>query len=120
MDTGKSLREIGRGESAAEVLFWERYWQALREAGVAAGKEVWHERQVQRYLRFVRPRRLKETVMKDVTDWLTSVATQPGAEAWRVRQADVALTVLYRTEETYVGWAVRFLGYAGGGQWSRT
>jgi hypothetical protein len=68
------------------------------------------------FIRFIRPRRLKEVTVRDVTDWLRLISSQPGAEAWQVQQADRALRVLhysYRTEETYLAWAVRFLAFAG-------
>ena len=96
MSEGGSCREAGRGESEAEARFWERYWQALRSVGVKAGKEIWHEREVQRFIRYLRPKRLREAGVQEVTDWLRLLAVQPEAEAWQVQQADRALRVLYQ------------------------
>jgi integron integrase len=178
MDAGLSRRQAQRGESAEEAVFWNRYWDELRREGVPQGKSPWYERWVVQFIRFIRPRRLKESTPQDVTDWLRLLASQPGAEAWKVQQADRAVRVLfqrliktawamewptgylgmddgeswigvsspvelpvreseaevrrqyegplrkalralrvlhysYRTEETYLGWAVRFLTFAG-------
>ena len=38
-----SSRTRGPGEAEAEHGFWCRYWEGLRSAGVAVGREIWCE-----------------------------------------------------------------------------
>src|SRR5258708_4128111 len=64
-------RERGAGEPEAEHMFWCRYWQVLRTKGVQAGKEVWHERDCLRFIRELKPRRLKDATAVDVTQFFT-------------------------------------------------
>jgi len=120
MDEERVLREVRRGENAAEVLFWERYWKAARLNGVRSGNEVWHERAVWRFIQFVLSRRLAEVGVRDVTDWLTLVASQPSSEGWRVQQASRALRILYQRvvlREWATPWPAGFVGENLQGTW---
>ncbi|MBE0617285.1 MAG: phage integrase N-terminal SAM-like domain-containing protein, partial [Proteobacteria bacterium] len=102
------------------MVFWERYWKAARLDGVTAGKEVWHERAVWGFIRFLRPRRLAEVQARDVTDWLTLVASQPTSEGWRVQQASRALRILYQRvlpRAWATPWPAGFIGENLQGSW---
>ena len=86
-------RERGAGEPEAEHMFWCRYWQVLRAKGVQAGKEVWHERSCLRFIRELKPRRLKDATSADVTQFLGLLSQQPESAGWKIRQADLALRI---------------------------
>jgi integrase-like protein len=89
-------RTRGPGESEAEHGFWRRYWEVLRSAGVAVGREIWYERACARFIRELKPRRLKEASAEDVTQFLAVLAQQPDSAGWKIRQAAEALRVLYQ------------------------
>jgi len=44
----------------------------------------------------LKPRRLREAVAKDVTEWLRLMAGQPDTGVWKLRQAEKALRVLFQ------------------------
>jgi Phage integrase, N-terminal SAM-like domain/Phage integrase family len=89
-------RQRAADEPEAEHAFWCRYWEALRVKGVPAGREVWYERACARFIRELKPRRLKEADSKDVTQFLGLLAQQPESCAWKIRQADDALRILFQ------------------------
>jgi hypothetical protein len=91
-----SARERRSGETEAEPAFWCRYWKVLRVKGVPAGREVWYERACWRFIRELKPRRLKEATAGDLTQFLGLVAQQPDSAGWKVRQADHALRILFQ------------------------
>ena len=96
-DSGMSSpRKREAGETEAERKFWERYWEVLRTQGVQQGHEIWYERWILRFIRELKPRRLKETTGEDVTRFLGMQALQPEATGWGVRQADHALRILFQ------------------------
>jgi hypothetical protein len=72
-----STRERRGGEPDAERTFWVRYWEVLRAKGVPPGREVWYERACVRFIRELKPRRLKEATAADVTQFLGLLAQQP-------------------------------------------
>ncbi len=94
MDNQGCGRVPPNGEPPEESQFWVRYWEALRRRGVKAGKEKWYELHCARFIRWMKPRRLREAVAKDVTEWLRLMAGQPDTEVCKLRQADKALRVL--------------------------
>jgi hypothetical protein len=57
---------------------------------------VWYRRHVERFIRFLKPRRLREATSADVVGFLLRVHRQPDTEAWQVRQAAQALRLLYQ------------------------
>jgi integron integrase len=168
--------EAGSEREAREAQFWAWYGAVLREAGVQEGVTVWYQRHCERFIRFVRPKRLREVNPEEVTRFLAKLWRGGDWEPWQVRQAEAALRVLlqrlvrlpwaetwavmapempeaddprlgyrkerrirgpeiaalreefrapldrmtralryrhyaYRTEETYTGWAERYLGF---------
>jgi hypothetical protein len=94
MDNEGCDRVSSRDEPPEESQFWGRYWEAVRRRGVKPGKEKWYELHCVRFIRWLKPRRLREAVAKDVTEWLRLMAGQPDTEVWKLRQADKALRVL--------------------------
>lgn len=100
-------REMRPGETDSEHAFWVRYWEVLRTKGVAAGKEVWYERDCLRFIRELKPRRLKEATAGDVTQFLGLLAQQPDSAGWKVRQADQGLRILFQ-EMIRSAWAVQW------------
>lgn len=58
------------GESPEEFAFWRRYWETLLSKGVPLGREVWYERACARFLRELKPRRLREAGPEDFTRFL--------------------------------------------------
>src|SRR5258708_889412 len=54
-------RQRGPDEPEGEHVFWCRYWEAVGSNGVPAGREIGYERACARYIREIKPRRLKET-----------------------------------------------------------
>ena len=74
-------------------------------AGVKPGNEKWYELHCVRFIRWLKPRRLREVLAKDVTEWLRLMAGQPDTEVWKLRQADKALRVLFQ-EMLGMSWAV--------------
>ena len=105
MDNEKCARVPSRGEPPEEAQFWNRYWEAVRRRGVKPGKEKWYEMHCVRFIRWLKPRRLREAMAKDVTEWLRLAAGQADTEVWKLRQADKALRVLFQ-EMLGVSWAV--------------
>src|ERR1051325_3411351 len=83
-------------ETEAEHAFWCRYWEVLRSQGVSAGPEIWYERVCARFIRELKPRRLKDATPQDVTQYLGLLAQQPDSAGWKIRQADDALRILYQ------------------------
>jgi integron integrase len=92
-----ACRTRGPGESEVEHGFWCRYWELLRSKSVPSGREIWYECACARFIRELKPRRLKEASAQDVTQFLALLAQQPDSD---------------RTEEAYVGWARRFLSFS--------
>ena len=97
-------RHRGAGEPEGEHAFWCRYWEVLRSKGVPPGREVWYERACARFIRELKPRRLKEATVQDVTQFLGLLALQPESAAWKIRQADDALRILFQ-EMARCSWA---------------
>jgi hypothetical protein len=94
MDNEGCVRVPSEGERPEESRFWERYWEAVRRRGVKPGKQKWYELHCARFIRRMKPRRLREAVAKDATEWLRLLAGQPDTGVWKLRQADKALRVL--------------------------
>src|ERR1051326_1137873 len=88
---GPLSRRRGPGEPEAEHVFWCRYWEVIRAKGVPAGREIWFERACHRFIRELRPKRLKEATAQDVTNFLGLLGRQPDSTGWKIRQADQAL-----------------------------
>jgi integron integrase len=65
-------------------------------AGVSEGLTVWYRRHVERFIRFLQPRRLREATPAHVGEFLLRVHRQPDTEPWQVQQADKALRLLYQ------------------------
>jgi hypothetical protein len=105
MDNEECIRVPSKGEPPEESRFWERYWEAVRRRGVKPGKEKWYELQCVRFIRWLKPRRLREALAKDATEWLRLLAGQPDTEVWKLRQADKALRILMQ-EMLGMSWAV--------------
>lgn len=83
-------------ESGREAAFWERYRGVVLAAGVAEGVAVWYRRHVEGFIRFLKPRRLREATASDVGEYLLRMHRRPDTEVWQVRQADKALRMLYQ------------------------
>jgi integron integrase len=105
MDNEGCDRVSSRDEPPEESQFWGRYWEAVRRRGVKPGKEKWYELHCVRFIRWLKPRRLREAVAKDVTEWLRLMAGQSDTEVWKLRQADKALRILMQ-ELLGMSWAV--------------
>jgi Phage integrase, N-terminal SAM-like domain len=76
----------------------------VRSKGVQLGREIWYERACWRFIRELKPRRLKEATAADVTQFLGLLAQQPDSTAWKIRQADHALRILFQ-ELLRASWA---------------
>ena len=100
----RPARVGGEGETEAERSFWERYWDLLGNQGVKVGQEVWYERWCLRFIRELKPRRLRQATAEDVGQFLGLQALQQDAAGWKVRQADHALQILLR-DLVRVPWA---------------
>jgi Phage integrase, N-terminal SAM-like domain len=101
-------REKRPGEPEAEHAFWVRWsWEVIRTKGVPPGKEVWYERACLRFIRELKPRRLKEATAGEVTQFLGLLAQQPDSAGWKVRQADHALRILFQ-EMIRSAWAAQW------------
>ena len=98
----------GEEETAAERAFWEKYERAMAGAGVEERFWLWHRRHVERFIRFLKPKRLKMAEPSDVGEFLVRMRRLPDVEGWHIRQADWALRILYQTI-IKSGWA---------GEWS--
>jgi hypothetical protein len=96
MNNEECDRVPSQGERPEESRFWERYWEAVRRRGVKPGKEKWYELHCVRFIRSLKPRRLREAVAKDVTEWLRLMAGQPDSGVWKLRQAERSLRVLFQ------------------------
>jgi hypothetical protein len=90
-----SPRQRQARETEAQHSFWCRYWEVLRAHGVPAGREIWYERACARFIRELKPRRLKDAGPEDVTQYLALLAQQPDSAGWKIRQAD-SLRILYQ------------------------
>jgi hypothetical protein len=86
-DQGSSERPVSRqrgvGEAEAEHAFWCRYWEVFRPKGVPSGKEVWYERACLRFIRELKPRRLKQAQPEDVTQFLGLRRSSPNRRLGR-------------------------------------
>jgi len=82
--------------SAREEAFWERYRGVVLGSGVEEGVAVWYRRHVERFIRFLKPRRLREAQLGDVAEFLMRIHRQPDTQSWHVQQADKALRLLYQ------------------------
>ena len=83
-----------KGGTSAEDLFWERYRGLVVKAGVEEGVVVWYRRHVEAFIRFLKPRRLREAEPGDVAEFLVRMRRRKDTSAWHVRQADKALRLL--------------------------
>jgi hypothetical protein len=70
---------------------------SVREGG-------WYERACVRFIRELKPRRLKQAQPEDVTQFLGLLAQQPESAAWKIRQADEALRIVFQ-EKVRCSWA---------------
>src|ERR1051326_2857182 len=104
---GPLSRRRGPGEPEAEHVFWCRYWEVIRAKGVPAGREIWFERACHRFIRELRPKRLKEATAQDVTNFLGLLGRQPDSTGWKIRQADQALQILFQ-ELVHCPWAAQW------------
>jgi integron integrase len=105
--SGESMSS-GAGSSAEEV-FWERYRRLVLGAGVEEGVAVWYRRHVEGFIRFIKPRRLRQANVADVSQYLLKMHRREDTEAWQVRQADKALRLMYQemlNEKWAEEWAV--------------
>jgi integron integrase len=84
------------GERSREEAFWERYRRVVRTARVEDGVAVWYRRHVEGFIRFLKPRRLREAEAADVAAFLLRMHRQEDRELWQVKQADKALRLLYQ------------------------
>jgi integron integrase len=84
------------GGSSAEDRFWERYRLLVVKAGVEEGVAVWYRRHVEAFIRFLKPRRLREAGPGDVAGFLVRMRRRRDTSSWHVRQADKALRLLYQ------------------------
>jgi hypothetical protein len=82
------------GGSSAEDRFWERYRLLVVKAGVEEGVAVWYRRHVEGFIRFLKPRRLREAGPGDVAEFLVRMRRRKDTSSWHVRQADKALRLL--------------------------
>lgn len=105
MDKEGCARVPSQGEPWEESCFWARYWEAVGRRGITPGKEHWYELHCVRFIRWLKPRRLREVLAKDVTEWLRLLAGQPSTEVWKSLQADKALRVLFQ-ELLEMNWSV--------------
>jgi integron integrase len=85
-----------QGGTSAEDLFWERYLGLVVKAGVKEGVALWYRRHVEAFIRFLKPRRLREAGPGDVAEFLVRMRRRRDTSAWHVRQADTALRLLYQ------------------------
>jgi len=90
------MKEESEGGVSREDAFWERYRQVVLDAGVKEGVDVWYRRYVERFIRFLRPRRLREAQPSDIAEFLLRIHRQADSECWQWRQADKALRLLYQ------------------------
>jgi site-specific recombinase XerD len=105
MNLGASSGPSGSdGERSREEAFWERYRRVVRTARVEDGVAVWYRRHVEGFIRFLKPRRLREAEAADVSAFLLRMHRQEDTELWQVKQADKALRLLYQ-ELVKVEWA---------------
>jgi site-specific recombinase XerD len=103
------------GTGSREEAFWERYRQVVRTARVEDGVAVWYRRHVEGFIRFLKPRRLREAEATDVSAFLWRMHRQEDPELWQVKQADKALRLLY-PELVKVAWAERFVRFVRDGK----
>jgi integron integrase len=92
------------GDGSREEAFWERYRRMLLRAGVQEGVAAWYRRHVEGFIRFLKPRRLREAEATDVSGYLLRMHRQEDTELWQVKQADKALRLMYQ-ELVKVEWA---------------
>jgi integron integrase len=104
---GSSADYRPSGDGKREEQFWERYKQVVVRTGVAEGVALWYRRHVEGFIRFLKPRRLREAQVVDVSGYLLRMHRQEDTEAWQVRQADKALRLLYQ-EVLKVDWAAEW------------
>ena len=95
------------GGSSREEAFWERYRRVVLRAGVEEGLAVWYRRHVEGFIRFIKPRRLREAKVADVSQYLLRMHRREDTEVWQVRQADLALRLMYQ-ELLDVEWAAEW------------
>jgi hypothetical protein len=76
-------------------------------AGVEEGLAVWYRRHVEGFIRFIKPRRLREAKVADVSEYLLRMHRREDTETWQVRQADKALRLVYQ-ELIKVEWAAEW------------
>ena len=74
-----------------EEEFWGRYRAVLLAAGVNEGVSVWYQRHCERFIRYVRPKRLRQVDARDVNRFLERLWRGGDWESWQVRQAEDAL-----------------------------
>jgi len=74
--------------------FWARYAAVLRGEGIKEGLTVWYQRHCERFIHFVRPKRLREVGPEEVARFLERLWRGGDWEAWQVRQAETALRLL--------------------------
>ena len=105
--SGDSMSSDG-GDSPVEI-FWQRYRRLVLRAGGEEGVAVWYRRHVEGFIRFIKPRRLRQANVADVSQYLLKMHRGEDTEAWQVRQADKALRLMYQellNEEWAGEWAV--------------
>jgi hypothetical protein len=67
------VRKAPVGERAEERRFWDRYWQAARLQGVRSGQEKWLERWCTEFIRWLKPRRLRDAAAREFDrSWFSS------------------------------------------------
>jgi hypothetical protein len=97
------------------AAFWQRYAEVLGRERVPEAKRVWYQRACERFIRHLSPRRLREATAGEVSEYLCLLAAQTGAQFEKMVRALRFLHYSYRTEQTYVGWAERFVEFSGVG-----
>jgi len=105
--SGESMSS--EGSQSREEVFWERYRRVVLGAGVEAGSTVWYRRHVEGFIRFITPRRLRQANVADVSQYLLKLHRREDTEVWQVRQADLALRLMYQellNEKWAEEWAV--------------
>ncbi len=60
IDSGSHFQGRSSGDPAKEQAFWDRYRSVVLESGVEPGLDDWYRRHVERFIKFLKPRRLRE------------------------------------------------------------
>jgi len=89
------MSELKNKQLASIQKFWDAFRSCVEEHRVDSGRSAYYVRWAQAFFRFIPGKRLRDRTRDDIEIFLTDLSKRPGTGDWQVKQAELALKILY-------------------------